>query len=89
MKHEMELFVLAALAVLIVLFVALYQRRFAGRPKAGLHLQTLGLSLAWVGGALAFALDRVELGAQMIIIGIVIGVLGLVVQTRRRKNDLK
>ena len=86
MNHAMELFVLAALAVLIVVFVLFYRRRLAGKRQVGLHIQTLGLLLAWMGGVLAFAMDHVEFGAKAIFAGFVIGLVGLFVQTRRRKD---
>ncbi|MDM0122591.1 hypothetical protein [Variovorax arabinosiphilus] len=78
------MFVLAVLAVLIVLSVLLYRRRHAGKPQGGLHLQALGITLAWIGGVLAFAMDRVELGAKAVFVGFAIGLVGLFVQTRSK-----
>ena len=84
MNHQMG--VLAALAVLGVLifgFVLLYRKLHRGGSQAGLHLQALGAGLAWLGGVAAFVGGRVELGSALVLLGFGLGVLGLLVHTRK------
>ena len=83
MKHETgSLVVLVIFGVLIPLFVLLYRRLNACEPRAGLNIQVLGVSLAWLAGVLAFVTDRVELASGLAFLGFVIGIFGLFLQTR-------
>lgn len=88
MKHGVGfLAVLALFGVLILLFILLYRRLYAGKPQAGLHLQALGVSLAWLGGILAFTLDLVELASGLAFLGFVIGIFGLFLHTRPARDN--
>ncbi|SOD25439.1 hypothetical protein SAMN05518800_1909 [Variovorax sp. YR752] len=78
---------LVVLAVLIPLVVVLYRKLHAGKPQTGLHIQTAGISLAWIGGVIALALDQVELGAKAIFLGFLIGIVGLFVHTQSTRKE--
>jgi predicted RND superfamily exporter protein len=86
MKHGVGfLAVLALFGVLILLFILLYRRLYARKPQAG--LQALGVSLAWLGGLLAFTLDFVELASGLAFLGFVIGIFGLFLHTRPARES--
>jgi TctA family transporter len=88
MKHGIGfLIVLALFGVLILLLFFLYRKLYAGKPQAGLHLQTLGVTLAWLGGILAFTMDLVELASGLAFLGFVIGILGLFLHTRPTRDN--
>jgi hypothetical protein len=86
-NQSTAIFVLCILAICLVAFIVFYNKKLAGKPLLGMHIQASGCALGLLGGLLGFVFHEIQFGAICIFGGFILGLIGLSIHTKNNSGE--